>query len=296
MSVPVPATSSIASELDSAAARRLPRRGDPRCDIDKPRNLAKSVPSNETPRHRRRRFIALTSSKRSAARRRVVVLDSFNFSTIRPSSVGTWTRSSAAAEIGEGVSPVTLVEGDIRDADLVEPLRGGLRRGRASRGHGRSAPSLADPLHYQDVNCGGRPSSSSSSPSCDAIRLRLLLGVYGGNEDVPFREAADVHKPISPYAAAKRCSPYTHHHLYGIPGLRFFTVYGRASGRDGDPQVRAPHAGGGPALLRGRHHAPRLHLRRRHHRRHRRSIDRCEGYEIYNLGESRTTSLAELVE
>ena len=27
-----------------------------------------------------------------------------------------------------------------------------------------------------------------------------------------------------------------------------------------------------------------------------RSIDRCEGYEIYNLGESRTTSLAELVE
>jgi UDP-glucuronate 4-epimerase len=27
-----------------------------------------------------------------------------------------------------------------------------------------------------------------------------------------------------------------------------------------------------------------------------RSIDRCKGYEIYNLGESQTTSLAELVE
>lgn len=239
----------------------------------------------------------------------VVVLDNFNdfyHPAIKRQNVEAIERT--AAEIGGGgASPVTLVEGDIRDADLVERLfeeedfdavvhlaaMAGVR------------PSLADPLHYQDVNLRGTTILLEQLAKRPATRFVFASSssVYGGNEDVPFREAADVHKPISPYAATKRAGEllaYTHHHLYGIPTacLRFFTVYG--------PRQRPEMAihkfvrltlEGKPLPFFGDGTTRRDYtyvddiidgvVR---------SIDRCEGYEIYNLGESRTTSLAELVE
>lgn len=55
--------------------------------------------------------------------------------------------------------------------------------------------------------------------------------VYGGNEEVPFRETDKVSTPVSLYAATKLADEVMAHaysHLYGIAatGLRFFTVYG----------------------------------------------------------------------
>jgi UDP-glucuronate 4-epimerase len=55
--------------------------------------------------------------------------------------------------------------------------------------------------------------------------------VYGGNEQVPFREGDRVDHPVSLYAATKKANElmaHTYSHLYGLPttGLRFFTVYG----------------------------------------------------------------------
>ena len=55
--------------------------------------------------------------------------------------------------------------------------------------------------------------------------------VYGNNEKIPFSETDNVDKPISPYAATKKCTEilgHVYHHLYGIDMvfLRFFTVYG----------------------------------------------------------------------
>lgn len=55
--------------------------------------------------------------------------------------------------------------------------------------------------------------------------------VYGNSTPAPFRTDADVSKPVSLYAATKKCDEllaYSYSHLYGIPatGLRFFTVYG----------------------------------------------------------------------
>ena len=55
--------------------------------------------------------------------------------------------------------------------------------------------------------------------------------VYGGNENLPFRELDKVDHPISIYAATKRSNEliaHTYSHLYDLPvtGLRFFTVYG----------------------------------------------------------------------
>jgi UDP-glucuronate 4-epimerase len=55
--------------------------------------------------------------------------------------------------------------------------------------------------------------------------------VYGANTKVPFDVKDPVDRPVSVYAATKRCNElfsYTYSHLYGlrITGLRFFTVYG----------------------------------------------------------------------
>ena len=66
--------------------------------------------------------------------------------------------------------------------------------------------------------------------------------VYGDRTEIPFRETDDVSQLISPYAATKRCGEllaYTWHHLFGfhIHCLRFFTVYGPATTRDGHRKI-----------------------------------------------------------
>jgi len=55
--------------------------------------------------------------------------------------------------------------------------------------------------------------------------------VYGASSTAPFSEDQVCDKPVSPYAATKRCCElfgHTFHHLYkmNITMLRFFTVYG----------------------------------------------------------------------
>lgn len=199
-----------------------------------------------------------------------------------------------------------VVEGDIRDADLV-------RRLFAEEGYdvlvhlaamAGVRPSLADPLHYEDVNVRGTLILLEELRRHPGTRLVFASSssVYGASDAVPFREDADIHRPVSPYAATKRAGElvcYTHHHLYAIPTtcLRFFTVYGPRQ----RPEM-AIHKFVRAALL-GR---PIPFYGDGSSRRDYtyvddivdgvlRAIDRCAGYEIYNLGESRTTSLAELV-
>jgi UDP-glucuronate 4-epimerase len=207
----------------------------------------------------------------------------------------------------ESLERAQIVIGDIRDRDLVAQL---FARGRFDALVHLAAmagvrPSLSDPLHYEDVNVRG------TLVLLEELKTRpdtLFLfasssSVYGSNERVPFREDDDIHHPVSPYAATKRAGElhsFTYHHLYGIPTtcLRFFTVYG--------PRQRPEMA---------IHKFVRAVLERKpvpfygdgSTRRDytyvddivdgvMRALDRCEGYEIYNLGESATTSLAELVE
>lgn len=238
----------------------------------------------------------------------VVILDNFNDfydPAIKRRNVGEIERT--AQEVGAGPDALKLVEGDIRDAELVGKLfaEGDFDVVVHLAAMAGVRPSLKDPLHYQDVNLRGTTILLEELAKRPGTRFVFASSssVYGGNEDVPFREAADVHKPVSPYAATKRAGEllaYTHHHLYGIPTacLRFFTVYGPRQRPemaihkfvrmtlDGE---KLPFFGDGSTrrdytyiddIIDGVV----------------RSIDRCEGYEVYNLGESQTTSLAELVE
>lgn len=94
-------------------------------------------------------------------------------------------------------------------------------------------PSLNNPLFYEEVNQLGTITLLEEARKA-GIR-RFVFGssssVYGNNTKVPFHEDDRVDHPISPYAATKKAgelSCHIYHKIYGmsIACLRFFTVYG----------------------------------------------------------------------
>lgn len=199
-----------------------------------------------------------------------------------------------------------LVEGDIRDLSAIERAlvdsRPEIIVHLAARAGVR--PSIEDPILYQAVNMHGTTVILECARKL-GIR-RFIFGssssVYGNNAKVPFSEADAVNHPISPYAATKRSGEllcHTYHHLYGmnVTCLRFFTVYGPRQRPDlaihkftrlidagrpipvfGDGSMRRDHTFVGD-IVAGVIAA----------------MERCCGYHIYNLGESRPVSLAELI-
>lgn len=209
-----------------------------------------------------------------------------------------------AAEIT--AAGAVVVEGDIRDGALIQQLFAegdfdGVIHLAAMAG---VRPSLLDPMLYEDVNMRGTLNLLGELQKRPETRFVFASSssVYGGNERVPFREDDEIHHPVSPYAATKRAGElmnYTFHHLYGIPTtcLRFFTVYGPRQRPEMAIHkfVRAVHEGT-PIPFFGDGTTRRDYtyiddivdgvVK---------SLDHCAGYEIYNLGESDTTSLSELV-
>ncbi|KAF0240319.1 MAG: UDP-glucuronate [Planctomycetota bacterium] len=204
-------------------------------------------------------------------------------------------------------SAVPLLEADIRDAAKLEKF---LRKHRpetivhlAARAGVR--PSLADPLLYESVNCGGTLVLLELARKFGVKRFVFASSssVYGASRKVPFRESDPVMEQASPYGVTKRagelyCSNYAG--LYGLPciALRFFTVYGPRQRPDmaihkfarlmldGDP---IPFYGDGTSrrdytyiddIVQGVAAASEWEGR----------------FEIVNLGESRTVELRELVE
>ncbi len=129
----------------------------------------------------------------------------------------------------------TLLEGDIRDEsfikkafknqsfDLVVHLAAmaGVR------------PSIQNPLLYEEVNVKGTLNILEACKEFDVKKIvsASSSSVYGNNEKVPFHEEDVVDRSISPYASTKKsCEVTSHvyHHLYNLDviQLRFFTVYG----------------------------------------------------------------------
>ena len=166
-------------------------------------------------------------------------------------------------------------------------------------------PSIQDPLLYEKVNIQG---TMHLLEMCRLSRINKFIfasssSVYGANHKVPFSEDDAVDNPVSPYAATKKAGElicYTYHHLYGISVtcLRFFTVYGPRQRpdmaimkfarliKDGEP---VPVYGRGKSrrdytfiddILQGVLCA----------------MDQCDGYHIFNLGESKTVELLYVIE
>ena len=229
----------------------------------------------------------------------VVVLD--NFDDFYDPAL---KRANLAAAHGDRFR---LIEGDIRsDADLAAAFsafsydaivhlaaRAGVR------------PSLADPALYADVNVTGTARLLAHAGRNDVPYLVYgsSSSVYGSTTEVPFRESSGADRPSSPYAATKRAGEllcHADHELSGRPvtALRFFTVYGPrqrpemaihlftrllSSGKEvtifGDGSARRDFTyvddivAGVLAAL-----------------------DHPNGYAVYNLGTTATTTLIDLVQ
>ena len=199
-----------------------------------------------------------------------------------------------------------LVRADITDRGILDGIFEHFRPDRVIHlaAWAGVRPSIENPSIYQEVNLGG---TTNLLECCRNYGVRHFVfasssSVYGDRDQVPFRETDDVGQPISPYAATKRAGEllcYTWHHLFGLNThcLRFFTVYG--------PRQRPEMAihlftdrieRGEPITIFGDGSSSRDYtyiddivdgvVA---------SLERCEGYGIFNLGESKTTRLDELV-
>lgn len=94
-------------------------------------------------------------------------------------------------------------------------------------------PSLSEPQLYTETNING--TLNLLELACHHNVKQFVFGssssVYGINAKVPFSENDPIRQPISPYAATKAAGEllcHTYAHLYGLRCvcLRFFTVYG----------------------------------------------------------------------
>lgn len=200
-----------------------------------------------------------------------------------------------------------LVEGDLLDAPLLERTFAVFSPERVVHlaAWAGVRPSIERPGLYQKVNVEGTTNLLERCRLDGVSRFVFASSssVYGDRLAVPFRETDDVSEPISPYAATKRAGEllcYTWHHLFGLHThcLRFFTVYGpRQRPEMAIHQFTRRIAQGQPVVLYGDGSTSRDYtyiddildgLVA--------SIERVEGYRIYNLGESRTVELRRLVE
>ncbi len=199
-----------------------------------------------------------------------------------------------------------LCEQDICDTSLLNKVFGSERVDVIVHLAARAGvrPSIEAPLLYQRVNGYGTLNllEMARKYKIGHFIFGSSSSVYGVNRKVPFSEDDRVDMPISPYAATKRACElmcHTYHHLFDInvTCLRFFTVYGPRQRPDLairkftqliDGGREVPVYGDGTAsrdytyiddVLEGVTAA----------------VNRPFGYEIINLGESRTVTLNELV-
>lgn len=203
-----------------------------------------------------------------------------------------------------------LAEGDIRDTAFLRRVFMEHRPDAVIHlaAYAGVRPSIDDPRLYAQVNIIGTVNVLECMKEFGVKRLCFASSssVYGNNLKVPFSESDPVDRAISPYAATKKAGEvicHTYHHLYGVNTacLRFFTVYGPRQRPDlaihkftrlmcegkqipfyGDGSMLRDHTYIGDivdGVLRALEWT-----------------DSREGrYDIFNLGESRTVSLTELV-
>lgn len=165
-------------------------------------------------------------------------------------------------------------------------------------------PSIIYPEEYFSTNLLGTINILESMKEFNVNRLIFASSssVYGNNKKIPFEETDYVDFPISPYAVTKKACElicHTFHKLYGfdIFCLRFFTVYGPRQRPDLAINVFAENIlNDRPIELFGDGNTSRDYtfindivegIKG--------SIQFLKGYEIINLGESRTISLNELI-
>ena len=166
-------------------------------------------------------------------------------------------------------------------------------------------PSINNAGLYEQVNIKG---TLNLLEACRKYKILKFVfasssSVYGGNKKVPFSEEDNVDNPVSPYAATKKAGEllcYTYSHLFNISvfAYRFFTVYGPSQ----RPEMAIYYftkniIEGSPIDVFGDGSSSRDYT----------YIDdvintiaanlsNINGYEVFNLGNSRAVKLSGLIE
>ncbi len=200
-----------------------------------------------------------------------------------------------------------LVEADIRDGEALAAVFEHYR----PRGVVHLAalpgprPSIANPALYEQVNVGGTVQVLELARRYEVERFVLAStsSVYGRATRLPFEECDTTDRPLSPYAATKKAAEvlgYTFHSLYGTPMsvVRFFTVYGPRGRPDMTPYIFVDRMVCGQPIV----------LFQRGVKLYRdytyvddivagvlAALDRAQGYEIFNLGNSSPVELQRFV-
>ena len=202
---------------------------------------------------------------------------------------------------------LTFVHGDLTEAMGIERLLSSIRFDQVIHLAARAGvrPSLEDPALYQRVNVEGTVNvlEAARRHGVKKVILASSSSVYGVNQKVPFAEIDPVCLAISPYAASKlACEALGHvyHHIYGldVAMLRFFTVYGPRQRPDlAIYKFARLIAAGKPIPVFGDGTTARDYTFVSD------IVDgvmacteRIFGYEIFNLGNSHTVTLARLIE
>jgi UDP-glucuronate 4-epimerase len=199
-----------------------------------------------------------------------------------------------------------LIEADIRDPDALAAAfdQYDIRKVVHLAARAGVRPSLSKPLLYADVNVRATIEllELAVSRKVEQFVFASSSSVYGANTKLPFSEDDPILRTVSPYAATKYAAElfcHTYHHLHGMPTtcLRFFTVYGPRQRPEMaihkfarliyDAQPIPMYGDGSTArdytyiddIVAGLVAA----------------IDRPFDFEVINLGESRTVTLAELI-
>jgi UDP-glucuronate 4-epimerase len=200
-----------------------------------------------------------------------------------------------------------LVKADIRDRAALENIFNETRFECIVHLAARAGvrPSLSEPQLYAETNINGTINLLELARLHDVKQFVFgsSSSVYGNNAKVPFNEEDETRQPISPYAATKAAGElicHTYSHLYGIRCicLRFFTVYGARQRPDLAihkfarliEQGKAIPVFGDGTTRRDYTYIDDIIQGVRA------AIDYTTSqYEIFNLGESRTVELNELI-
>ena len=217
------------------------------------------------------------------------------------------TKQANIRDLQSLARPFSFVQGDLTDRARLDELFGSSRFDQVIHLAARAGvrPSLLEPALYQRVNVEGTVHllEAARLQGVKKFTIASSSSVYGVNSKVPFSESDAIFSAISPYAVSKlACEALGHvyHHVYAldIAVLRLFTVYGPRQRPDlaihkfarlisaGQP---IPVFGDGSAARDYTYVDDTLD-----------GVIACTekefGFEIFNLGESRTVTLNRLIE
>ncbi len=140
-------------------------------------------------------------------------------------------------------SEITFINGDIRDASIVEKALEGADYVLHQAALASVPRSIEDPVLVDDVNVGGTlvMLEESRKAGVKSFVYAASSSAYGDNEVLPKSEDMPP-RPLSPYAVSKLagefyCSVYSR--VYGLPtmSLRYFNIFGPR--QDPDSQYAA---------------------------------------------------------